>query len=201
MSGYVQWAIVNWDRIQEESNRMVNGWLVDMSGAFPNQDRLSDYFAALRLGLHWGLRFGEEIGAIDDAEQIEAALAVDLLTLLEQQSTRISDQSPVLKFFAALEEMLGAEKLVLLPRSAVDLNGAEGSPGVPYNAELIGWKVPEKRQVWLLTAPALTAVKEYWAGLDERFDTLLDALRREIWQHGYIDERDERQSGAVEVDQ
>jgi hypothetical protein len=192
-AGYVQWAIANWDRIKDESNKLVNAWLTDMIGAFPNQDRLSDYFAALRLGLHWGLRYGEEIGAIDDAEQQEAAMVVDLLTLLEEQSTRISDQSPVLKFFTALEELLGAEKLVLLPRSAIDLNGDEGSPSVPFNVELIGWKVPESRQAWLLMAPALTAVKEYWSGLDERFDTLLDALRREIWQHGYIDERDERQ--------
>jgi hypothetical protein len=29
--------------------------------------------------------------------------------------------------------------------------------------------------------------------LDERFDTLIDALRREMLQHGYILERDDRQ--------
>jgi len=193
MSGYVQWTINQWERIKEQSGTLVAGWLSDMNGAFPNQDRLSDYFAALRLGLHWGLRYGEEIGAIDDAEQREAALAVDLLELLDGQSTRISDQSPVLKFFQALEEMLGAEKMVLLPRSVKNLAGDESSPDVKFGVELIGWKVPEEHQVWLLMAPAVTMVKEYWAGLDERFDTLLDALRREIWQHGYIDERDERQ--------
>lgn len=193
LAGYVQWAICNWDRIKEQSNQLVNAWLSDMNGAFPNQDRLSDYFAAMRLGLHWGLRYGEEIGAIDGAEQHEAAMAVDLLTLLEEQSTRISDQSPVLKFFTAIEEMLGSEKLALLLRTVTNIAGDEGSPEVPYQAELIGWKVPEQRQVWMLMAPALTAVKEYWAGIDERFDTLLDALRREIWQHGYIDERDDRQ--------
>lgn len=193
MSGFVQWTITNWDRIKEQSVNLVNGWLSDMNGAFPNQDRLSDYFAALRLGMHWALRYGEEIGAIEGANDTEAALSVDLLTLLDGQSTRISEQSPVLKFFQALEELLGAEKMVLLPRSVMNLSGDEGSPDVPYNVELIGWKVPEERQVWLLMAPALTGVKEYWNGLDERFDTLMDALRREIWQHGYIDERDERQ--------
>jgi hypothetical protein len=193
MAGYVQWLIANWERVKDESNPLIAAWLWSLRGAFPNQDRLSDYYAALRLGLHWALTFGEAIGAIDQAVCLEEAYSIDLLALLEGQSSRVADQSPVLKFFMALEEMLGAEKLVLLPRSTRNLAGDEVSPDVPYGVELIGWKVPEKRQVWLLMAPALTAVKEYWNGLDERFDTLLDALRREIWQHGDVVERDERQ--------
>ena len=193
MAGYVQWLIANWERVKDESNPLIAAWLWSLRGAFPNQDRLSDYYAALRLGLHWALTFGEAIGAIDQAVCLEEAYSIDLLALLEDQSSRVADQSPVLKFFMALEEMLGAEKLVLLPRSTRNLAGDEVSPDVPYGVELIGWKVPEKRQVWLLMAPALTAVKEYWNGLDERFDTLLDALRREIWQHGDVAERDERQ--------
>jgi hypothetical protein len=82
---------------------------------------------------------------------------------------------------------------VLPERVIRNAAGDEAIPEIPYNKELIGWRVPEERQVWLLAAPALTLVKEYWAGLDERFDTLLDALRREVWQHGYVAERDDRQ--------
>jgi hypothetical protein len=193
MAGYVQWLIGEWERIKDEAVKLVEQTLAEMRGAFPNQDRLSDYYAALRMGLHFGLQYAQRIGAIDDAGDREQAHLVDLLELLEGQSSRISEQSPVLKFFASLEELIGSEKAVLQERVVRNAAGDEAIPDIPYNKELIGWRVPEERQVWLLTAPALTMVKEYWNGLDERFDTLLDALRREVWQHGYMAERDDRQ--------
>jgi DNA primase catalytic core len=193
MAGYVQWLINEWERVKTETVQLVDKTLVEMRGAFPNQDRLSDYYAALRVGLHWGLQYAQTVNAIDDACDREQAYLVDLLELLEGQSNRISEQSPVLKFFSAIEELVGAEKAVLQERVIRNAAGDEAIPEIPYNKELIGWRVPEERQVWLLAAPALTLVKEYWAGLDERFDTLLDALRREVWQHGYVAERDDRQ--------
>lgn len=193
MAGYVQWLINEWERVKTETAQLVDKTLVEMRGAFPNQDRLSDYYAALRVGLHWGLQYAQAVNAIDDAGYREQAYLVDLLELLDGQSSRISEQSPVLKFFSAIEELVGAEKAVIQDRVVRNAMGDEAVPDIPYNKELIGWRVPEERQVWLLTAPALTLVKEYWAGLDERFDTLLDALRREVWQHGYVVERDDRQ--------
>lgn len=193
MAGYIQWLINEWERVKVETTLLVEKTLLEMRGAFPNQDRLSDYYAALRTGLHWGLQYARVVGAIEDVDDREQEYLVDLLELLEGQSSRISEQSPVLKFFSAIEELVGAEKAVLHDRVVRNAAGDESVPEIPYNKELIGWLVPEKRQIWLLTAPALTMVKEYWAGLDERFDTLLDALRREIWQHGYVADRDDRQ--------
>jgi hypothetical protein len=197
MAGYVQWLLSNWERVKETSVRLVENSLLEMRGSFPNQDRLSDYYAALRLGIHLALTFASEIGAIDDAETREAEYAVDLLELLEGQSQRISEQSPVAKFFVALDEMVGAEKLALMPVTVTTLDQVNGRvetvPEVSYGQDLVGWKKPDLRQVWLLSASALAAVKDYWAALDERFDTLLDALRREMFQLGYIAERDEAQ--------
>lgn len=193
MAGYVQWLIVNWERVQEESSRLIAAWLTSLRGAFPNQDRLADYYAALRLGLHWALLFGESIGAIDEALDLENGYAIDLLTLLESQSVRVAEQSPVVKFFAALDDLLAGGQVAILPRMQKNAVGEEAPTEAPHGTALIGWKLPSEKRVWLLTAPALIAVKEYWSGLDERFDTLIDALRREMWQHGYIPERDDRQ--------
>ena len=95
MAGYVQWLLLNWERVKETSAQLVETSLSEMRGSFPNQDRLSDYYATLRLGTHLALTFATEIGAIDDAEAREAEYAVDLLELLEGQSQRISEQSPV----------------------------------------------------------------------------------------------------------
>jgi hypothetical protein len=39
---------------------------------------------------------------------------------------------------------------------------------------------------------ALALIKDYWQALDERFDTLADALRRELWQQGFVAQRDDR---------
>jgi DNA primase catalytic core len=197
MSGYIQWLIGQWDRVKTESEKLVQGWLASLNGAFPNQDRLTDYYAALRLGLHWGLRFGEEINALDDAENTEVALAVDLLTLLEGQSQRISDQSPVQKFFEAIDDLITGKQVHLLDRTQRNTLNNEVATSPEHGVQLIGWKVPEKNQVWLLTSQALIEVKEYWAGLDERYDTLLDALRREMWQYGFVPERDDRQLEVV----
>ena len=193
MSGFVQWTIVNLDRIKEQSGQLVPQWLKSLAGAFPNQDRLADYYAALRLGLHWGLLYGQEIGAIDGAANLEEEYAVDLITLLDNQSARVAEQSPVLKFFQALDDLITGGQVQLLARTTRNGVGEDVATQTERGVQLIGWKVPEERRVWLLTSQALIAVKEYWAGLDERFDTLADALRREMWQYGYVPERDDAQ--------
>lgn len=193
MSGFVQWTIANFDRVKEQSAQLIPQWLKSLQGAFPNQDRLADYFASLRLGLHWGLLYGEEIGAIEKYADLEECYAIDLLTLLDNQSARVAEQSPVLKFFTAIDDLLTTGQVALLPRTKKNSMNEE-VPTIPERGvQLIGWIVPEERRVWLLTSQALIAVKEYWAGLDERFDTLADALRREMWQYGYVPERDESQ--------
>ncbi len=92
MAGYVQWLIGEFERVKTESAELIERTLQEMRGTFPNNDRLSDYYAALRLGLHFGLQYAQTIGAISDAGDREVAQMIDLLELLEGQATRISQQ-------------------------------------------------------------------------------------------------------------
>jgi hypothetical protein len=75
---------------------------------------------------------------------------------------------------------LAQKKAYFAPRLNVDY-------APPYQAELIGWYDDE--QIYLLTNTALALVKAYWDALDERFDTLADALRRDLFHQGYVAER------------
>ena len=118
---------------------------------------------------------------------------MELITLVDNQSARVAEQSPVLKFFQALDDLITGGQVQLLARTTRNGVGEDVATQTERGVQLIGWKVPEERRVWLLTSQALIAVKEYWAGLDERIDTLADALRREMWQFGYVPERDDAQ--------
>ena len=57
MAGYVQWAIGNWERIQEESNRLVNGWLLEMSGCIPESGSPERLFCGATAGPALGPAF------------------------------------------------------------------------------------------------------------------------------------------------
>lgn len=191
MAGFVQWLAANWDRATGMYARHALDAQNQMRGVFANQDRLSDYYAVLvsggRLALDWML----EIGAIDETEHDSRAtiFEMSLCELLSAQSERISAQSPVLKFFQAMEDLASQDKIILADRS-------NDQWSTPSWCTLAGWRHTTddgKAQVWLLSAPVMALAKEYWAGLDERFDTLLDALRREMWQFGYLAARDDKQ--------
>jgi hypothetical protein len=193
MSGYIAWLCADWDRLTTEASEYARTRINEMQGTFTHQDRLTDYYGVLMMGAHLGLKFAQTIGAIETADEIEAGYSVDLIELLDGQSRRIADQSPVIKFFTALEDLMTSGQVCILTRNSKNGVGEEFPSEPERGVTLVGWQIPEDNQVWLLTSTALIEVKKYWAGLDERFDTMVDAMRREMWQLGYIAERDERQ--------
>ena len=188
MAGYVTWLGAHWDSVAAELPALYTDLQTQVQDRFCNQDRLTDYFAVLSSGARIALRWMDELGAVDDLEYRLVQYDEALYQLLVGQSERISQQSPVLRFFQAIEDLCTQGSVVLAPKGKLDF-------AAPFGATLIGWK--DESLLYILTAPALVEVKKYWAGLDERFDTLIDALRREIWQYGYLFERDDRQFEVV----
>jgi DNA primase len=186
MAAYIVWVADQWNKLTQELPREFSELQAEVQDRFSGQDRLADYFAILGVGSRLALRWMNHIGAIDDVEMRIVQHEDALFDLLEGQSSRITQQSPVLKFFQAIEDLLAQGKVVLPSRSELGYS-------IPFGAELIGWRVHEKEQIYLLTAPALIQAKHYWNDLDERFDTLTDALRREMSQYGYLAKRDPRQ--------
>jgi hypothetical protein len=198
MAGYVAWLVGEWQRLEEELPGRFQAQVKRGRDIFPSdQSRLTDYYALLTVAGRLALEYAREIGALEGYENDLEALAEvhhqAIVEVLKSQRERVSGQSPVLKFFQALSDLISREAVCLAPKAITE------SFVPPPHAELIGWhgsynpnhlEEPAYR-IFLMTNVALSHVKAYWQALDERFDALADAIRREIWQHELIDRRPE----------
>ncbi len=199
MAGYIAWLAGEWERLEEELPARFQAEIKHARNIFPSdQSRLTDYYALLVIADHLALEYASEVGALDDYDgDVEALAEIHrqmLIEVLKSQRERVSGQSPVLKFFQAISDMLSKEEVYLAPK------GTTESFVPPPRAELIGWEGtynPNRRKkdkeepyrIFLLTNVALAKVKAYWQDLDERFDALADAVRREMWQQDLIERR------------
>lgn len=186
MSAYLLHLAGNWERLETElPDRFA---AAQAAVSFPGQDRLADYYAVLKVASDLMFEWAVSIGAISQADADEKRDEMDmaLVTLLASQSTRISQQAPVLRFFEALNDLIATGTAVLPLRTNKDYI-------VPQGATLVGWQDPAEKRLLLMTGPALGLVKQYWNNLDERYDTLIDALRREMHQYGFLAKKAIRQ--------
>jgi len=189
MAGYVAWLARNWERLERELPGRIEQASRAARALFPpGQSRLTDYYGLLATTTGLVLDYAREYDVLtaDDAEVLAEIYRHELVELLRSQAERVATQSPVLKFFQALGDLLAQEKVYFAPRK-------DEAFLPPERAELIGWYDLERGYVYLLTNVALTLAKTYWQALDETFDTLADALRRELWQQGFVVARTERQ--------
>lgn len=186
MSGYIVWLARRWKQIEEELPSRIETASKAGRGLFPpGQSRLTDYYGLLTTAARLALEYAAEHRVLEPeaTEALHEQLRVELVDLLRYQGERIASQSPVVKFWEAIGDLMAQDKVYFAPRQ----DGGTFTP--PYDAERIGWYDDQRGHVYLLTKPALKQAKEYWSALDERFDTLADALRRELWQQGYVTER------------
>ena len=190
MAGYIVWLAKQWDGLAKELPRKIEHFSRVGRELFPSgQSRLTDYYGLLTATAQLALEYAADSGVLNpiEAEAKTEAFRLELVALLRAQSERVAAESPVVKFFQALGDLLAQKKVYFAPR-------LDESFPAPYQAELVGWYDEpgegDRGRVYLLTNVALGHVKRYWEELDERFDTLGDALRRELWQQGYVAERD-----------
>jgi hypothetical protein len=183
MAGYVAWLTERWEELEADLPSRIRQASRAARGLFPpGQSRLTDYYGLLVTAIQLALTYAADAGVLtqDDVETLGEVYRLQLIDLLRSQSERVASESPVVKFFEALEDLLAQKKVYFAPRLSVDYTP-------PYQADLIGWCDDE--HIYLLTNTALALVKGYWEALDERFDTLADALRRELFHRGYVAER------------
>jgi hypothetical protein len=186
MAGYVAWLARHWPRLEEELPGRIEQASRAARALFPpNQSRLTDYCGLMTTITRLALDYAQEHGVLtaDEAEMLAEVYRHELVELLRSQADRVATQSPVIKLFQALDDLLAQEKVYFAPRKDESFLG-------PERAERIGWYDLEKGQVYLLTNVALQLAKSYWQDLDETLDILADALRRELWQQGFVVARD-----------
>jgi len=177
MAAYVQWLGSNWERaaklyleIIEESHKLVREGKL--------QNRLPDYYATLDAAQQVALTAFNELGVLSahEAAKIAERNSQAILGVIESQAEKIAAESPVRKFFEALDNLLQRRKVYLEPRS-----GATITP--PSGAEPVGWYEPGDENLFYLdTSSCMIHVRDFWTQLGEYFDTTRDALHRQFNQ-------------------
>lgn len=188
MAAYIKWLAANWDRAASElsaEHALANQFA---RAHFPSsQSRLMDYFAVLMTAARTVARFALNAKAITRADHDRAVneeWPAALVGLLQLQSERVANQSPVIKFCMALADLLAQRRAYMAPRLG------EEPPPPTATAKLIGWYDKTPPRIYLITNACLELVREYWQAVGEPLDIMGDAMRGELDQAGLVPERD-----------
>lgn len=194
MSAYLCYLAERWDTVVASTQSLREESLQYIRERYNLQNRLPDYFATLDTAQRIALIAFVEMGALsaleadERSEQMRAALCQGVVS----QAEKINAESPVHKFFEALNNLLEHRKVYFAPRTK------EYSFEPPQGAELIGWANPNEDQLYLDDSICPAQVRLYWAAQGEHFDLTLDALRRHLSQvPGLLAERGEGYNLAV----
>ena len=190
MAAYVQWLAANWDQIMADAKADHERANQYARTVFPStQSRLMDYYAALYTYSRAPLRFFAHVGAESPDvlnELGESVIPAALVEVLSSQSKRVAGQSPVIRLFEALGDLMLNRKAHLNPRDT-------DAPAPPLNSTLIGWYGKEdgtgKREIYIRLTQCIGLVKDYLTRAGEGFDVSTDSLQREIWQAGLLTRR------------
>jgi len=178
MSAYIQWLAAHWDEAVAKLQDIYQESLGLMTAHNQVANRLPDYFATLDAAQQIAIGAFHDMGALSSYEAggLTEQLSEALFEAVVTQDARIAAESPVRKFFEALNSLLERKKVYLAPRT----KSVVYTP--PANAESIGWADPEDQAIYLDDGACLAHVRAYWANLGENFDTTTDALRRQMNQ-------------------
>ncbi len=194
-AGYIRWLATNWDREvaaakvdHERASRYARG-------VFPStQSRMIDYHANLVVYANAGLRFMHEVGAIKQEEAraaMEEKFPAAFVELLQLQSVRVAEQSPVLKLLEAVEAMLISRKAHFEPRLGSTSVPPAGSITVGY------WDDDSEKAkgpvLYLLTGLCLDLARAYWQRLGSNLNATKDSIHRQMDQASILAYREEKQ--------
>ncbi|MBT3391360.1 MAG: DUF927 domain-containing protein [Chloroflexi bacterium] len=177
MSAYIQWLAANWERAE----RMYREMIEESQSIARQQDiqnRLPDYYATLDAAQKIAMTAFYEMGAIsaNHAATLAEKNGAAILEVVKSQDEQIAKQSPVRKFFDALDNLLQRRKIYLEPRSNLALIP-------PPEADQVGWYEPDDPSVFYLdTSSCIIHVRDFWGQLGEYYDTTKDALQRQFSQ-------------------
>ena len=177
MAAYIQWLAANWERAETMYREIIEESL-DVAREENLENRLPDYYATLDAAQQIALTAFYEMGVISMNESVMLIEknAAAILEIIKNQDEQIAAQSPVRKFFEALDNLLQRRKIYLEPRSGIAIVP-------PPGADQIGWYEPDDPSVFYLdTSSCIIHVRDFWAQLGEHYDTTKDALQRQFNQ-------------------
>lgn len=202
MAGYVKWLASDWDAIVADARDYHERANAYARSVFPSsQSRMMDYYANLmtycRTALRWMVADGAvAIGVAQDLATVELPAA--LVQVLSNQTRRVAGQSPVVKLFEALADLLLSRRAYLNKRM-----GSTESP--PHDATLIGWweakdaNAGNKPVIYLRMNVCLQLARDYWQRTGGDLNATTDSLQREVYQAGLLAWREDGNHLAVSV--
>ena len=180
MAAYLRWLVTNWEQVRQRFLEIVKESVAVARQANGNlQNRLPDYYGLLDAAQQLALTAFVEMGVLTVKEALEYtnANATAILGVVSHQAEKIAAESPVRKFFEALNNLLERQKIYLAPKT----NKVIYSP--PLNADLVGYFEPgDPSVIYLNDDTCLLHIRAYWSQLGENYDTTQDALRRQFGQ-------------------
>jgi hypothetical protein len=153
--------------------------------------RVPEALAHLWLGLHCGLTFAVEIGAVSsaEAEDIEGRCWAAFLELGGAQGRILEDERPSLRFLRVLMTLVSQGRAVLPPRDSDD--------GVRPGIDLVGWQDDEG--LYLSPEAAHHAVSRYCRDAGEPFPIRRERLQKDLVLDGLAESEDGRYTKTVRV--
>lgn len=153
--------------------------------------RVPEALAHLWLGLHSGLQFAEEIGAIapDRAAELRTHSSRVLVELGKEQSRLLEGERPSRRFLESLATLLAQRRAFLLSK------GETGS--LPATDGLLGWR--DENQLLLLPDASFQAVSRFCREAGEPFPVRCGRLFLDLKREGLSDCDPERTLKGVRI--
>jgi hypothetical protein len=146
--------------------------------------RVPEALAHLWLGLHCGLTFAVEIGAVssEEAEDLEGRCWAAFLDLGGAQGKMLEEERPSLRFLRILLTLVTLGRVLLLHRDSTDVP----KPGV----DLLGWQ--DEDALYLNPEAAYHSVSRYCRDAGEPFSIRRDRLQKDLMLDGVAEVDDGR---------
>ena len=179
MAGYVRWLAPQMDDMPGLLREaFVSARTKATTGA--EHLRIPEAAAHLWLGLHCGITYAREIGAIDEAGA--ARLLEDcwgaLIQIGQEQAHVVEQENPVRRFLTVLLTIITQARVMII--STDDIR-PEPKPGV----EFLGWRDDE--WFYLLPEATFAAVSRFCRDTGEQYPIRENRLRKDLAQAGISD--------------
>ena len=139
--------------------------------------RIPEAVAHLWLGLHAGLIYAEEIGAISEtgAKDLQGRCWKAFEDLGQEQAKIVEEEKPTRRFLGVLYTIIAQGRATLLPK---DESPPEAKPGVDF----VGWR--DDDFLYLLPEATFAAVVSFCRDTGEHFPIRQERLKKDLAKQG-----------------
>lgn len=189
MAGYVRWLAKRWDELEEDVPRL---WRKCRRKAWGSggHKRIAEALAGLFLGIHYGLSYAKDVGAVDasEYEDLRERGWQALLASCNAMDQRIVQEKPELLYIQTIDALLTQGKVFFKPKDEITDAMVPLSPtdedGAAKRGEFLGWY--DKDFVYLLPDPAYTTVSKHFRDQGNVFPVRKNTLHKMLVEAGLV---------------